>query len=475
MFCTCMHLEEPKVRNEHLISVGNDVRGNPMVWIMSRLSTSTATYPLSDFTLSAACAAHPTRCRELSIHSEQLENSFSRRYFIFVPLESAIGILVLQSNSSLPVTGNQLILVQTEKLSYPTGLRGCSQMCTSLGVFKLGAAFYTMCVSLRHVCICELQFNEMDVKQSYFRNCQRFLDIGNDIDLHQISDIAVTIQIRQYILLFFLGPSILQINPIRGTIYYDLPELENDCLPVRQLRVERNTRLVVYCNARMIVYDLDQRGFDQELSTDQGELWYPCPMTTSSSTNFTVHLTSNRHIAYWRDNMRILLPLQSTMIFDSGICTSFQNHNLLIFIDHNDGAYLFNPRPALSGEELIHLVGTEGCVSGQCEQPLVYDRYVVIRSERKISVYDLEDVTLPMISLLQASIQTVALVYDVYTVTEVSEVSESTNFTTNDPINTESLPLSPIIVIIIILVIILANIAVASVYMIWKRQCNLSQ
>ena len=356
-----------------------------------------------DHAVSPACGPHPTRCRTLTVNSTLYEY-YRSSHTVFVPLEDGLYILYLElmynGTAQLPAGYSPSIDYQkTMTLEFSETI--CSSDCVSLGVYEVGVQFYSLCATLpSNLCTCEL---ETDPVGGYsFRRCHTFVvsDLGS-----RYEDMSNVVTLSNDNLLMFIIDSIPhQLNPIEGTSQ-TLDSIHDVCTSVTQLSIDNTKSIVyIYCTNASIIFNVGTNS----VTLFEGQFFYPC----STNTNITVNLPASRGgnvgISYNEGDTKTDTFLPGTTSFISGECITYRGNYIFLYGDQSGGIYLFNVTTN-TFSNLSHR-------SQELDLQVFGSRYptVIDHKRRAVTVFDLENFSLPLIDLFQVSPQfnLVTLIYD---------------------------------------------------------------
>ena len=392
-------------RTEYLLAAGNGDDGRGKLWIKSKGMKTSVVIPLGDEAqVSAACGSHPSRCRRLMVNSStHYDGSYKSNHTVFVPLQNGLCILELRYNALAQLPSTLLSINHDKTMTLKYGMN-CPQDCTSLGVYKVRVQFYSLCVALLSgtICTCELNRN-LYTKRHTLGRCHTF-SVTTVRTFDQISDIVSSS--NHPLLWLFLDNTLFQFNPIDGSIQQ--LNVIHDCSSVTRLNLDNaGNILYVYCaNNVSIIYNL---GDDRVIMKYEGQHFYPC----SANTNVTVTLTTPHRradITYRAGDTETHNFLPGSAEFVSGMCIMYYNDHIFVYSDGDGGAYLYN-----ATEDKFSELGRANQRCDRCQLLQVFsNRYpVIINHElRAVAVYDLQNITLPTITLYQTSPQLVTLVSD---------------------------------------------------------------
>ena len=384
--------------------------GNAYIWIMSASMSRTMVISLggSGVSVSSACGTHPSRCRRLTVNSTQLDNYHSR-HTVFIPLQNGLHLLELIYNGSMLPSGQNLFVSKKENVFFGHGVAttDCPINCVSLGVYKVGVLFYSVCVAhdVDEVCTCEISQNFLDSHYS-FRSCYPYpIDVRPNFE--SISDI-VSIP-EQFLLLFFVGNTLFQIKPVQGSM--QLLNTIHACTSVNHVRPESARNLLfVYCDYNTtVVYSLDD---DLVVMVLEEQLLFPC----SAGTNISVDLPlPNRtpNIQHRTGNAvtHNFLPGGADIVF--GTCIMYKGNDLFVYSDRSDGIYVYNASKLDDNFSLVWR-RTQPCLLRQCGQPHIFgNRYTVSidNEQRAVFMHDIENFSaVPLVTILRTSAQLVTVI-----------------------------------------------------------------
>ena len=388
------------LRNEHLVTVGNDSDGISKIWIVPRLSTSSPFVISldSNFTVSSAYSAQSTKSRELTVISSYIGTSVSLHHLL-VPLENSILNVTVKYNGS--AGANETITVVRPHTLYRFPSSPCSHMCSSLGVHKIRGSLYALCASSTRICRCQLipsNHQEHFDTTPLLSNCRLLLYPNADITVTRISDILSFSSIRNRPhLLFVLDKNIYQDNIVYDTAVLPIPfSTSPNCQVVLRLQIVES-RLLIYCtNYTMVEYHFDE----EHLFQSENHQYYPCSETANFSVNVTRNERADIHYQRLTDDSELrqqLLPPLGVSHFKVGECITYDGHDLFLYtnLDRSNNLHLINSSCSIF---IPHNFST----SNLYERPLtVAERYIMIHSPDDQSTYvlDLENIEMPIITL----------------------------------------------------------------------------
>ena len=385
---------------------GNDSDGVTKLWITSKLFNSTITVPLVNISISSAYSIgeQSSKSRELTVESSYI-NSTTTRHHIFIPLESALLVATFVYNGMVNST-------QIANPSTSSFLTLCPSMsrCASLGVYQIHATLYTLCASSSRVCLCGLRTSDdSDGQRLYYTSsaadCCLLDHLHGEIDVDKISNI-VTYDSHRFngILLFALNNRLHQVEPAHRT---DTSEgIPSGCLAASRLQIV-SSKLFIYCTNNFLVeYDINIESF--LLPQFNNHLYFPC----SETTDFSVNLT-NTEISYRINDIPSGQSVLRIGRFMFGECITHQNHHIFVYVNpQNNSLYILNSS-TFTVHNLIkgNLLAT--CMNNEYARPLIIgERYIIAYDLgcQVTSVFDLQNVTLPIINETDRPLQLAALI-----------------------------------------------------------------
>ena len=451
--------------------VGNDSDGAAKLWITSKLFTSTITVPLGpNISISSAYGEQSSRGRELMVESIRISNTTSRHH-IFIPLESAVLVATFTYNGSSVFTANPIQpAVNQSRIS--TLCQSMSR-CTSLGVYKIGAAMYTLCASSSRICMCRLRASNYSDNQKMYTgatSCRLLNQPRNGIDVHQISN-TVTYESHKFNgnLLFALDNYVYQITPVYnsdGSIL--IPSNIFDCFVITRLQIIKSKLLIFCTNNSIVQYNMDTGDLDffsqlnNRLANDL-YLHFPC----SDSADFSVNVI-NTEISYGTNNAPISNRSSGLMLgrFKFGECITNQSHHIFLYINNaeSNSLHIIVNSSLFTLHNLTEVQGTSlaMCVNNEYRsRPVIIGgRYIIAYNLgcRTASVFDLQlqDFTSPIITQRLRS-NTLPLATIISNLSVMIDTIEPITANTNSvPQPEEFIIVLPVLIIVAILGIIVS-------------------
>ena len=409
---------------------GNDPgNGSGKVWYTSRFADNVTVIDMGGLRVSSACGIrHPAKCRNLVVNSTH-HGDYVSTHAVFIPLENGLYYVVeITHNGSSRSFQNYT----SHNTFHVNPSIQCPSNCVSVGIFQIGTHYYSLCVTLSDsVCTCQIYKDENTVEY-FLRSCHRYGVFGthtNDTILRQLSNVIASHNPRQPHLFFFIGRYLYQINPIAGTKSQSYI-VSDVCSSLKHVTLLEH-KLHMYCANESAIYDLNDGLL---IHIRQLELFYQC----SSTTNVTIDLGVAERLTYTSEDTEktrtIALPGSSVLRF--GTCFILQNNSIFLYLDQNDGVYLFNG----TTNEFHHVNNTQGCIMDQCQWPQVFNNhYLAVRGsgEDSVVVYDVEEFQTPILTLHRVSYQ-VGVVIDNLQISQRAELT-----TTISASHASTLHLSP--------------------------------
>lgn len=410
------------LRNEHLLVAGNEPsNGSGKVWYTSRFAENVTVIDMGGLRVSSACGIrHPARCRNLVVNSTH-HGDYVSSHAVFVPLDNGFYVIEITHNGSTTrsmYTSHETFHVMEMNPSV------CPSNCVSVGIFKIGTQHYSLCATPSNsVCTCQL--NRIENSAVYvLRRCRSHFFITTSI-LHQLSNVvALHIPRQPPLLLFFIGNVLYHINLSYGTSSLRLRVPESVCPTIEQITLEDH-KLYMYCTNVSAVYDLND---ERLLPRRQLQLFYPC----SSTTNVTIDLgvaeraVSNltyRSVGTDYNIITRISALPGTSLLRFGTCITLQNNSIFLYLDWNDGVYLFNG----TTNDFYQINNTQCYIRDQCQWPQVFNnQYLAVRgsSQDSVAVYDIGNFQTPILNLNQVSYQ-IGVVIDNFKISQQAEITRT--------------------------------------------------
>ena len=415
-----------------LVAAGN-LNGSGKVWykpLLAELASSTVTVVDLPGEVSSACGLrHPSRCRTLVVNSTQCD-AYVSRHIVFVPLESEFDVLEITHNGSALGGSNYTSFERLQTIQRGTP---CPVNCTSVGMFKIRAHYYSLCATLSSiVCTCQLSRQTIDSTEYLLSNCQQF-DVRIAAVVDHISNIVSSSNPRQPYLFFFVSNALFRLSPVDRILSY-INEV-SQCSSVDQLTMEEN-KLFIYCaNNVSAVYDLNI-GRLLALYLNGQERHYQC----SSTTNITISIgTDSRtsNLTYISEDAILSVPLPRGVIIEYGTCFVHEGDPIFLYLDQRNGVHLFN----VTASVFTHLNHTSACEGNSCQWPQVFhNTYLIAKNSMRdsLTVYDIErNLRSPILNLDNVPYQAVALI-DELQISRPIQTSSTTSTLFTSPMPTPS-------------------------------------
>ena len=411
------------LRNELLLAAGNEPgNGRGKVWYTSRYDKNATVVDLGGSRVSSACGVrHPSRCRDLFVNSTR-HGDYLSSHAVFLPLDRGFYVVEIAHNGSASgpnYTSHQSFVVEMSPF--------CPLNCTSLGLFKVGVHYYSVCATLfERMCTCQLDRNENSADY-FLRSCQTYHLVGTGSILSEISNIVSSTNPRQRFIYFFVGSVLFYVNPVYGSSRI---LINNVCPSVSHLTLEGHN-LYIYCtNLVSAVYNLND---GTSFFTRPNQLFYPCSPTANVTINLGIaDRVSN--LIYTSEDAEMPAVLPSMSQFEFGMCFTLRNNSThtFLYLDRNNGVYIFN----ITTSEFFHVNNTQGCLVDRCQWPQLFNnRYLAVRecNPDSLAVFDIESAQTPILKLSQVS-YLVAVVIDDTLISQLPEMDSASHTTNPSPV-----------------------------------------
>ena len=406
------------------------------------------------------------------VESIRISNTTSRHH-IFIPLESAVLVATFTYNGSSVFTANPIQpAVNQSRIS--TLCQSMSR-CTSLGVYEIGAAMYTLCASSSRICMCRLRASNYSDNQKMYTgatSCRLLNQPRNGIDVHQISN-TVTYESHKFNgnLLFALDNYVYQITPAyRSDSFIPISSEISNCFVITRLQIIASKLLIFCANNSIVQYNMDTGELEFDLY-----LYFPCSETTDFSVNVT-----NTEISYGTNDAPISNRSSGLILgrFKFGECITNQSHHIFLYINNakSNSLHIIVNSSLFTLHNLTEVQGTSlaMCVNNEYRsRPVIIGgRYIIAYNLgcRTASVFDLQlqDFTSPIITQRLRS-NTLLLATVISNLSVVIDTIEPTTANTNSVPQPEEFIIAPPVVVLGIIIFTIFVAIIILIVIILKR------